>query len=198
MKYRIAKETACEQLIAFRERVAGVRIQRAGQSVRHKANHVILRQPVSDTIAQAAKRRAMMARYEHQQEWVDEDREMNWQPARGPLEEWGYFSVEKAIFRGQVWRFITFQFLHASLPHLLFNMFALYMFGMLVEQYLGRRRFLAFYLISGVGGAVMYLILMYLGMDAAAAVERCRERRPGALYNKVFADYLLSGLVRAP
>lgn len=42
------------------------------------------------------------------------------------------------------------------------------------------------------------LILMYLGMDAAAAVERCRERRPGALYNKVFADYLLSGLVREP
>ena len=38
------------------------------------------------------------------------------------------------------------------------------------------------------------LILRYLGMDSAAAVERCRERRPGALYNKVFADYLISGL----
>jgi protein-tyrosine phosphatase len=40
------------------------------------------------------------------------------------------------------------------------------------------------------------LILMYLGIDAPTAVERCRERRPGALYNQVFADYLLSGLVR--
>jgi|SRR5689334_2099225 len=40
------------------------------------------------------------------------------------------------------------------------------------------------------------LILRYLGMDGPAAVARCRERRPGALYNKVFADYLTSGLVR--
>jgi hypothetical protein len=40
------------------------------------------------------------------------------------------------------------------------------------------------------------LILRYLGMEGAAAVERCRQRRPGALYNKVFADYLTSGLVR--
>ena len=39
------------------------------------------------------------------------------------------------------------------------------------------------------------LILRYLGMDSKAAVERCMERRPGALYNEVFKDYLLSGLV---
>ncbi len=40
------------------------------------------------------------------------------------------------------------------------------------------------------------LILMYLGMDAKAAVERLQSRRPGALYNTVFRDYLLSGIVR--
>jgi protein-tyrosine phosphatase len=39
------------------------------------------------------------------------------------------------------------------------------------------------------------LILRYLGMSGAEAVARCRERRPGALYNEVFAEYLLSGLV---
>jgi protein-tyrosine phosphatase len=39
------------------------------------------------------------------------------------------------------------------------------------------------------------LILMYLGMDGRAAVERCRQRRPGALYNQVFAEYLLNGRV---
>jgi hypothetical protein len=39
------------------------------------------------------------------------------------------------------------------------------------------------------------LILRYLGMDPKAAVDRCTERRPGALYNEVFRDYLLSGLV---
>jgi protein-tyrosine phosphatase len=40
------------------------------------------------------------------------------------------------------------------------------------------------------------LILRYLGMDGPAAVERCRQRRPGALYNAVFAEYLLTGLVK--
>src|SRR4051812_8995032 len=38
------------------------------------------------------------------------------------------------------------------------------------------------------------LILRYLGMDCEQAIDRCRERRPGALYNQVFANYLLSGL----
>jgi protein-tyrosine phosphatase len=40
------------------------------------------------------------------------------------------------------------------------------------------------------------LILRYLGMDGPAAVERCRQRRSGALYNTVFAEYLLTGLVK--
>jgi protein-tyrosine phosphatase len=40
------------------------------------------------------------------------------------------------------------------------------------------------------------LILRYQGMDSAAVVQRIRQRRPGALYNQVFADYLLSGLVK--
>ncbi len=46
-------------------------------------------------------------------------------------------------------------------------------------------------------GLMIALILMYLGMDAQSAVARCRQRRPGALYNEVFAEYLLSGLVKS-
>jgi protein-tyrosine phosphatase len=40
------------------------------------------------------------------------------------------------------------------------------------------------------------LILRYLGMSAEEAVNLVRQRRPGALYNPVFSDYLLTGLVR--
>jgi len=40
------------------------------------------------------------------------------------------------------------------------------------------------------------LILRYLGMDAKTAVEQLQARRPGALYNVVFRDYLLSGLIK--
>ena len=46
---------------------------------------------------------------------------------------------------------------------------------------------------------VAALILMYAhDMKAQAAVQRIRERRPGSLYNKVFEEYLMKGLVRAP
>jgi membrane associated rhomboid family serine protease len=76
-----------------------------------------------------------------------------------PLAYWGHFSVALAIFKVQVWRFITFQFLHAGLMHLVFNMLMLYFFGPLVEAYLGRRRFLAFYLICGCAGPVAYMVL---------------------------------------
>jgi len=40
------------------------------------------------------------------------------------------------------------------------------------------------------------LILMYGGMTGAQAVERIQSRRPAALYNDVFRNYLISGLVR--
>jgi membrane associated rhomboid family serine protease len=84
----------------------------------------------------------------------------------------GYFSVDTAISRFQIWRFITFQFLHdpRGLGHILFNMLALYFFGPLIEAYLGRRRFLAFYLISGIGGGVMYVVLWGLGFISGGAL----------------------------
>ena len=80
-----------------------------------------------------------------------------------PLDAIGHFSTGKAFLEGQVWRFITFQFLHASITHLVFNMLGLWFVGGLVEEYLGRRRYLAFYLISGLFGAVGYLTLNLLG-----------------------------------
>ncbi len=45
----------------------------------------------------------------------------------------------------QIWRLITYQFLHADTTHLLFNMIGLYFFGTMLERTLGTRRFLIFY-----------------------------------------------------
>lgn len=78
----------------------------------------------------------------------------NWWPTA-----WGCFDTQDAIVHLQLWRFITFQFLHANAQHIVFNMFALYLFGQLIESVLGARRFLAFYLISGIGGALSLLVL---------------------------------------
>jgi membrane associated rhomboid family serine protease len=74
----------------------------------------------------------------------------------------GYFSAATAIGGLQIWRFVTFQFLHLNVGHIFFNMLALYFFGPMVEQYLGKRRYLAFYLLCGVAGAASYLILLML------------------------------------
>lgn len=54
------------------------------------------------------------------------------------------------------WRLLTSVFLHspANILHLLFNMYALYVFGPVLERFLGRARLLALYLIGGLGGSV--------------------------------------------
>lgn len=77
----------------------------------------------------------------------------------GIFAEWLHMSTDHAIWGVQYWRFIGFQFLHANMQHLLFNMIGLYFFGSLVEQFLGGKRYLAFYLLCGIFGAVLYLIL---------------------------------------
>ena len=57
------------------------------------------------------------------------------------------------------WRMLTSVFLHGSVLHLLFNMYALFVFGRLLEGMLGRIRFLALYAIAGFGGSVGVLLL---------------------------------------
>lgn len=80
-----------------------------------------------------------------------------------PLQRWLHFSTKKVIGGGQIWRLIGFQFLHADMTHLLFNMVALFFFGPLVERFLGGKRYLAFYLLCGVFGSLLYLFLNMAG-----------------------------------
>jgi membrane associated rhomboid family serine protease len=90
----------------------------------------------------------------------------------------GHFSTGRAFMHGEVWRFVTFQFLHANLLHLLMNMMALWFFGSMVEDYLGRRRYLVFYLLSGAAGALLYLMLNLGGY----IVNMAGVRLPGLLF----------------
>ncbi|MBC7724178.1 MAG: rhomboid family intramembrane serine protease [Burkholderiaceae bacterium] len=59
----------------------------------------------------------------------------------------------------QPWGMLTSVFLHGSFLHITFNMFSLYIFGRALEPVIGRARFLALYLISGLGGSVAVLLL---------------------------------------
>lgn len=78
-----------------------------------------------------------------------------------PLKRWGHFSMETAVESGQVWRFITFQFLHGDLMHLFGNMIGLWVFGGMIEAHFGARRYLAFYLLCGIAGALTYLLMAW-------------------------------------
>ncbi len=79
-----------------------------------------------------------------------------------PLFQIGYFSIETGIMNLQIWRLLTFQFLHADFFHILFNMYALYMFGPIIERWWRSRAFLAFYLICGAAGALFFSLLWAL------------------------------------
>lgn len=60
------------------------------------------------------------------------------------------------------WQIITYMFMHGGFAHLFFNMFALFMFGPVIEQILGAKRFVNFYLITGLGAlALQFLVQGY-------------------------------------
>lgn len=75
---------------------------------------------------------------------------------------WGHFSIDTAVYGLQLWRWLTYQFIHEGLFHILFNMIGLYFFGRLMEQWWGSRRFLAFYLLCGSLGAVVFTALAHV------------------------------------
>jgi membrane associated rhomboid family serine protease len=61
-------------------------------------------------------------------------------------------------------------FSHGSIGHIFFNMFALFMFGKTLENVWGPKRFLNFYLLSGIGAAVVHLAVQYYMGGYAPAV----------------------------
>ena len=58
------------------------------------------------------------------------------------------------------WQVLSYSFLHGDIGHLFFNMLALYMFGGDVEQLLGSRRYLIYYLLCVIGAAATQLVVM--------------------------------------
>ncbi len=75
-----------------------------------------------------------------------------------PQVQWNLMFVP-VLGQFEPWRFLTAAFLHGSIPHILFNMYALYLVGPFLEQALGRWRYAALYLLSALGGSVAVLLL---------------------------------------
>ena len=65
----------------------------------------------------------------------------------------------------QIWQVLSYMFLHGSFSHLAFNMIGLWSFGRVLEKVWGARRFVIFYLICGIGAAVIHLLVAQFKID---------------------------------
>ena len=71
----------------------------------------------------------------------------------------------------QFWQLITYQFMHGGFGHILFNMFALWMFGIEIENMWGAKKFFTFYLLCGVAAGLFHLFLSPLfGLPSAVTI----------------------------
>lgn len=75
--------------------------------------------------------------------------------------------VRSVYFRP--YQIITHLFMHGGFTHLLFNMLALWMFGSILENLWGSKRFLIFYMLCGLGAAVLHLGVLYFEMNDVIA-----------------------------
>ncbi|MBU0743742.1 rhomboid family intramembrane serine protease [bacterium] len=74
----------------------------------------------------------------------------------------------KALAGLHVWQFATYMFLHLNFMHIFWNMFILWMFGSELDALWGRRGFLQYYFVAGIGAGLVYFLLMPLIEPAAA------------------------------
>ena len=84
-----------------------------------------------------------------------------------------WFSVYPAtvLTSLQIWRLVTYQFLHDGIWHIFGNMLILFFFGPMLERFWGSRKFLTFYLICGAIGGLLYPFLVLVGwLDVAYLV----------------------------
>jgi membrane associated rhomboid family serine protease len=84
---------------------------------------------------------------------------------------------------------ITHIFMHAGFTHLFFNMFALYMFGKVLEMVWGPRRFFIYFFVTGLGAALLHSFVTYLEISSM-------QRTASAFYNTP-SPALLAGFVKS-
>lgn len=94
-----------------------------------------------------------------------------------------YFDAPKY----HIWQAITYQFMHAGFEHLFFNMFSLYMFGRLLEMVWGPQRFLIYYLVCGVGAAIVQQLAWRYGL-VADWLQQIQLQDPNFTYGQLLQE----------
>jgi len=83
----------------------------------------------------------------------------------------GLFPVVSPLFKP--WQVVTHMFMHGGFMHIFFNMWALWMFGKTLENVWGSKRFLIYYLITGLGAAFFHSLVTYI--ELAPSIEAAKE-----------------------
>jgi membrane associated rhomboid family serine protease len=88
----------------------------------------------------------------------------------------------------QIWRLVSYMFLHGGIFHILFNMLALWMIGSELEHRWGTRYFLKFYFVTGVGAGVLTVLFSLLPFDVATQLyHEIVIGASGAIYGLLLA-----------
>ena len=80
------------------------------------------------------------------------------------LVQWGGFNTHWAVNKFQVWRFVTYMFLHGGFGHIMWNMLGVWLFGTQIEAIWGQRTFLIYYFVCGLGGSALYGLFGVMGI----------------------------------
>ncbi len=91
-------------------------------------------------------------------------------------------------------QYVTYMFLHADFFHLFFNMFALFMFGRILEQVWGGKRFFLYYMVTGIGAVLVQTVVNYfeykeLFEAAAAFANNPTPKALDVFVNQNFKEY---------
>ncbi|MFM9020867.1 MAG: rhomboid family intramembrane serine protease [Sediminibacterium sp.] len=122
-----------------------------------------------------------------------------------PIDMEGIFALhawQSSLFRP--WQLITHMFLHGDFAHIFGNMFALWMFGSVLENVWGSKKFLTFYIVCGLGAALIHLLfLSYEFLPMMKAYESLYEQQARGQWvsieemRKFMVTYLSSDLTHA-
>jgi len=85
------------------------------------------------------------------------------------------------------YQFVSYMFMHGGIWHLVFNMFALWMFGNTLENVWGPKRFLTFYMVTGIGAGVVQLLVTFI------SIQRAQSGVDPAVLQPVLNDILTTG-----
>jgi membrane associated rhomboid family serine protease len=95
------------------------------------------------------------------------------------------------------YQLVTYMFMHGNFSHILFNMFALWMFGNVLENYWGPKRFLIYYMVTGIGAGLIQLLVIYIQVYHAEMdlnpdqIAQVRETGSQLLQNNPSFDNLI-------